>query len=169
MIRLVLAATLGANYGMYGPAFELCEKCAREPKSEEYLNSEKYEIRQWNLDRPDSLRPLISRINQIRRQHPALQGDWSLRFHTIDNEQLLAYSKRDEQSRDFILVIVNLNPAAAQSGWLTLELADIGLPADQPYRAVDVLSGQEFVWQGPCVFVSLDPAVMPAHMFHMPR
>jgi starch synthase (maltosyl-transferring) len=169
VIRLVLAATLGANYGMYGPAFELCENVPREPKSEEYLNSEKYEIRQWNLDRPDSLRPLISRMNQIRREHRALQNDWSLRFHTIDNDQMLAFSKRDEPSRDFVLVIVNLNPAAAQSGWVSLELADIGLPPERPYRVIDILSNQEFIWQGPRAFVSLDPAVMPAHVLHIPR
>jgi starch synthase (maltosyl-transferring) len=167
--RLILAATLGANYGMYGPAFELCENAPREPKSEEYLNSEKYEIRTWQLDWPDSLRPLIAQVNRIRREHVALQNDWSLRFHTIGNEHLLAYSKRDERSGDFVLTIVNLNPHAAQSGWLELDLAEIGVSTDQAYRVVDLLAGTEFVWQGPRAFISLDPAVTPAHVFYIPR
>jgi starch synthase (maltosyl-transferring) len=167
--RLVLAATLGANYGMYGPAFELCENVPREPKSEEYLNSEKYEIRQWNLYQPDSLRPLIARLNQIRREHVALQSDWTLQFHTIGNEQLIAYSKRHDESGDFVLAVVNLNPHGAESGWLELDLAEIGISTNQAYRVVDLLNGQEFAWQGPRAFVSLDPAVMPAHLFYIPR
>ena len=167
--RLVLAATLGANYGMYGPAFELGEHVPREPKSEEYLSSEKYEIRRWELDRPDSLRPIIAQVNRIRREHVALQSDWNLRFHSIHNEHLLAYSKRDAASGDFVLTIVNLNPHAAQSGWLELDLAEIGVSTDQAYRVVDLLGGTEFIWQGPRAFVSLDPAVTPAHVFHVPR
>ena len=169
IMRLVLAGTLGANYGMYGPAFELGEHEPREPKSEEYLNSEKYEIRGWDFDRPDSLRPLIAQVNRIRREHVALQSDWSLRFHTIGNEYLLAFSKRDERSRDFVLTIVNLNPHAEQSGWLELDLAEIGVSTDQAYRVVDLLAGTEFVWQGSRAFISLDPAVTPAHVFHIPR
>jgi starch synthase (maltosyl-transferring) len=99
----------------------------------------------------------------------ALQSDWSLRFHTIGNEYMLAYSKRDERSRDFVLTIVNLNPHAAQSGWLELDLAEIGLSTDQAFRVVDLLGGSEFVWQGPRAFISLDPAVTPAHVFYIPR
>src|SRR5206468_5976316 len=93
VVRAVLAATLAANYGMYGPAFELMERTPREPGSEEYLNSEKYEIKRWDRERPDSLRGLISKLNEVRKENPALQSDWSLRFHPTDNEQLLCYSK----------------------------------------------------------------------------
>ncbi len=167
--RLVLAATLGANYGMYGPAYELCENVPREPNSEEYLNSEKYEIRTWQLDRADSLRPLIARLNHIRRRHAALQSDWSLRFHKIDGDQLIAYSKQDDASGDLILAVVNLNPFAAQQGWLELDLAALGLPTAEAYRVVDLLAEKEYVWQGPRVMIQLDPAVMPAHVFHLPR
>jgi starch synthase (maltosyl-transferring) len=167
--RLVLAATLGANYGMYGPAYELCENVPREPTSEEYLNSEKYEIRQWQLDRPDSLRPVIARLNHIRRRHPALQSDWSLRFHKIDGDSLIAYSKRDEASGDLILVIVNLNPFATQQGWLELDLAALSLPTTEAYRVVDLLAEKEYVWQGPRAMIQLDPGVMPAHVFHIPK
>jgi starch synthase (maltosyl-transferring) len=90
MARLVLAATMGANYGVYGPAFELCEHRAREAGSEEYLDSEKYEIKHWPIERPDSLRDFIGRVNQIRRENPALHGDWTLHFHAVDNDQLIA-------------------------------------------------------------------------------
>src|SRR5262249_13670284 len=134
--RLVLAATLGASYGIYGPAFELCENVAREPGSEEDLNSEKNEIRNWYLNAPGSLGDLLARINQIRRDNPALQRDDSLRFHEIDNEMMIAYSKQavnrsltpalspgggegepSARVENIILVIVNLDPHHLQRGW----------------------------------------------------
>jgi len=115
MIRLVLAATLGANYGIYGPAFELCENVAREPGSEEYLNSEKYEIRNWNLQNPTSLKEFIGRVNRIRRENSALQSDRSLRFHPTDNEELICWSKRTEDHSNVILVVVNLDRHHTQS------------------------------------------------------
>ena len=94
IVRAVLAATAAANYGMYGPAYELQERTPREPGSEEYLNSEKYEVKRWDLERADSLAPLIARLNSIRRENPALQRDWSLKFHAIDNAQLIAFQSR---------------------------------------------------------------------------
>ena len=118
MTRLVLAATLGASYGIYGPAFELCENHPRELGSEEYRDSEKYEIRHWDLTRPDSLKDFIARVNRIRRQNPALHGDWSLRFHPVDNEQLICYSKCTEDRANVILVVVNLDPHHTHSGWI---------------------------------------------------
>src|SRR5690606_26412350 len=93
MTRVVLAATLSANYGIYGPAFELMEHRAREPGSEEYLDSEKYQIRRWNLNRSDSLAPFIRRLNEIRRAHKSLQRDDSLRWLHLDNEQMIAFAK----------------------------------------------------------------------------
>src|SRR5262249_50936980 len=110
MLRLVLAATLGASYGIYGPAFELMEARGREPGSEEYLNSEKYEIRHWNREDAASLRELIARVNRIRRENAALQSDRGLKFHPIDNDNLLAYSKTGEQDADTVLVVANLDP-----------------------------------------------------------
>src|SRR5690606_6660453 len=93
VIRLILAATLGASYGIYGPAFELCDHRAREPGSEEYLDSEKYEIKNWNFDSPDNLTETIARVNRIRRENPALHTNDTLHFHPVDNEQILAWSK----------------------------------------------------------------------------
>jgi starch synthase (maltosyl-transferring) len=164
MSRLVLAATLGANYGIYGPGFELCENRAVRQGSEEYLDSEKYQIRIWPLDRPDSLRWLIARINQARRENPALQSDWSLRFHPVDNDQIIAYSKMTADRSNIIVGVVNLDFHHKQSGWVQLPLEEFGLDAQQPYEVDDLLSGARYQWQGPRNYVELDPALIPAHV-----
>jgi starch synthase (maltosyl-transferring) len=163
--RLVLAATLGASYGIYGPAFELQESTPREPGSEEYLNSEKYEIKDWELDRPDSLAPLIARLNAIRRHNPALQGDWSLRFHPVSNDQLICYSKRTEDN--LVLVAVNLDPQRVQSGLVELPLGEFGVDPERPYQVEDLLQDVRYVWRGPRNHLELDPAGIPAHVFRV--
>src|SRR5439155_25864019 len=121
-LRFVLAATLGARYGIYGPAFELAETAPLMAGREEYLGSEKYQIRHWDLDRPESLRPLIARLNQVRREHPALQQDRTLRFLATDNHMLLAYAKTARRTAsegsDQGVTIVNLDPRWRQSGWV---------------------------------------------------
>jgi starch synthase (maltosyl-transferring) len=167
--RLVLAATLSANYGIYGPTFELMESTPREPGSEEYRDSEKYQLRHWSLDRPDSLRSLIGRINRVRREHAALQSDRSLRFCTVDNDQLIAYTKSDESSNDAVLVIVNLDPHHAQSGWVDLDLEALQLDPERPYQVHDLLSDQRFQWRGTRNYVMLDPERLPAHLFRLRR
>ena len=169
IVRLVLAATLGASYGIYGPALELGEHEPREPGSEEYRDSEKYQIRAWDLERPGTLRDLIARINRIRRDSPALQQDHNLTFHRTDNEMLIAYSKSTPEHADAILVIVNLDPYHSQSGWLELDLAALGLKTDQPFQAHDLLSGARFLWRGARNFVLLDPERGPAHVLRMRR
>lgn len=169
MIRLVLAATLGANYGIYGPAFELCESRPREPGSEEYLDSEKYEIRNWDLSRPDSLKDFIGRVNRIRQENPALQSDWSLRFHPLDNEHLICYSKTNEEAANLILVLVNLDPHHTQGGWVELSLEELGIDPRQPYQVHDLLSDTRFLWQGPRNYVELNPRVVPAYIFRVRR
>jgi starch synthase (maltosyl-transferring) len=168
-IRLVLAATMGASYGIYGPAFELCEDRPRESGSEEYLDSEKYQLRTWDLERRDSLKDLIRRVNHIRRENSALQGDWSLQFHPIDNEQLIAYSKRDEEGDNAVLVVVNLDPHHVQRGWVELPLDELGVKAHQPYQMHDLLGGIRYLWSGPRNYVELDPRVIPAHIFRLRR
>ena len=140
MARLVLAATLGPSYGIYGPAFELCESRPLAPGREEYLDSEKYEIRTWDIDRPDSLRDLIARVNLIRRDNPAFRANHNLRFHEVDNEQIIAYSKSNADRSNEVLVVVNLDPHYKQSGFITLPLEELGLDARQPYQAHDLLT-----------------------------
>jgi starch synthase (maltosyl-transferring) len=169
MARLVLAATLSANYGIYGPAFELCENRALRQGSEEYLDSEKYQLRAWDIDSPESLKGLISRVNQIRRENRALQSDWSLRFHRLDNDQLIAYSKATDDLSDIILVIVNLDPHYKQSGWVEVPLADFQLAPDQSYQVHDLLTDARYLWHGAWNYVELNPAVLPAHIFKVRR
>jgi starch synthase (maltosyl-transferring) len=169
MARLILAATLSANYGIYGPAFELCENRALRQGSEEYLDSEKYQVRAWDIGSPDSLKRLISRVNEIRRENPALQSDWSLRFHPLDNDQLIAYSKATEDLSDIILVIVNLDPRYKQSGWVEVPLADFKLAPNQSYQVHDLLTDARYLWQGARNYVELNPSVLPAHIFKVRR
>jgi starch synthase (maltosyl-transferring) len=167
--RLILAATLSANYGIYGPAYELMESAAREPGSEEYRDSEKYQLRHWDFDRPDSLWPLIARINRIRRDNAALQADRTLAFCAIDNDQLIAYVKHDGHAENIILTVVNLDPHNTQSGWLHLDLARLGLDGERLYQVHDLLTDQRYPWRGPVNFVMLDPHRIPAHVFRIRR
>jgi starch synthase (maltosyl-transferring) len=167
--RLILAATLSANYGIYGPAYELMESAPREPGSEEYRDSEKYQLRHWELDRPDGLPPLIARINRIRRDNIALQSDESLTFCRVDNEQLIAYFKYDAASKNIILTVVNLDPYNPQSGWVDLDLAMWDIETDEPFQMHDQLSDQRYQWRGPRNYVLLDPRRMPAHIFKVRR
>ena len=167
--RLVLAATLGASYGIYGPVFELCENRPREAGSEEYLNSEKYEIRHWDLDRPESLKELIGRVNHIRRENPALQSNERLLFHSIDNDQLICYSKQSEDGTNVIVVVVNLDPHHSHAGWMELPLEELGLPADHPYQVHDLLSEARYLWHGARNYVQLNPQSLPAHILRIRR
>jgi starch synthase (maltosyl-transferring) len=167
--RLVLAATLGASYGIYGPAFELCERQPREPGSEEYLDSEKYEVRHRDLQRPDSLRDVIARVNRIRRDNSALHRDASLQFHRVDNEQLICYSKRTDDLANVILVVVNLDPHHTQSGWVEVPVDAFGLSGEGPYQVHDLLSDARYLWQGRRNFVELVPHLVPAHIFRLRR
>ncbi len=164
MIRFILAATLGANYGIYGPAFELCENRAVKRGSEEYLDSEKYQIRAWPIDHAYSLRGLITRVNQIRRANPALQKDDSLLFHPVDNDQLIAYSKASDDGSNIVVSVVNLDFRYKQSGWVDLPLDRFGLDPRQPFPVEDMLTGARYQWQGARNYVELDPSHMPAHI-----
>jgi starch synthase (maltosyl-transferring) len=169
MIRLVLAATLGANYGIYGPVFELCENTARDIRGEEYLYSEKYEIRHWDIDNTNSLKDFIARVNRIRRENAALQTDRNLRFHPVDNDHLICYSKHTEDLSNIILVIVNLDPHHTHTGWLELPVNTMGLDLDQPFQAHDLLSDARFLWHATRNYVELNPRIVPAHIFLIRR
>jgi len=169
MIRLALAATLGASYGIYGPAFELCENNPRKPGSEEYLDSEKFEIKTWDLNCPENLKDYIARVNRIRRENPALQNDRSLRFHPLDNEQLICYSKHNEDFSNVVLTAVNLDPHHTHSGWLELPLAEMDLDAQQPFQMHDLISGARYLWHGPRNYLELNPQIVPVHVFRLRR
>jgi starch synthase (maltosyl-transferring) len=194
--RLILAATLAASYGIYGPAFELCEHVPIRPGSEEYLHSEKYEIRRWDRRGPNSLAPLITLLNQIRRTNPALQSDLSLHFHPVDNNQIIAYSKSTlkppppltiaetltpvqppaarpaaasgTEPANTILVVINLDPHYQQSGWVDLDLKRLGISHDETFDVEDLLTGIHYQWHDRSNFVALHPTAT-AHIFRISR
>jgi starch synthase (maltosyl-transferring) len=139
----------------------------REPGSEEYLSSEKYEIKSWDLARPDSLRSIIAKLNRIRKENPALQTDWSLRFHDIANGQLLLFSKQDGEN--LILVAVNLDPHNVQSGWTNLDLAELKIASDESYHVHDLLGGGQYLWKGAHNYIELSPYTLPVHVFRILR
>jgi starch synthase (maltosyl-transferring) len=165
-IRLVLAATLGASYGIYS-GYELAENVPVREGSEEYLDSEKYQIRVRDYDQPGSLAELIGRINTIRREHPALQQDWGLRFHPTDNPQILCYSKQSVAGDDTVLVVVNLDPASMQHGFLQLPLADWGFGPHDTVEVRDLLNLERYFWRGEWNYVRLDPQSAVAHILHV--
>jgi starch synthase (maltosyl-transferring) len=167
-IRATLAATLSATYGIYGPPFELCVAEAV-PGTEEYLDSEKYQVRNWNLEDPNSLRDFLARLNEIRRQNPALGAGGRLSFLEVDNEQLIAYARTLPDRSDTVIVVVNLSPHHAQRGWLELPLDALGIASGQAFQADDLLGGARYLWHGARNFVELDPAVLPAHIFRLRR
>jgi starch synthase (maltosyl-transferring) len=165
--RLILAATLSASYGIYGPAFELSESRPVREGSEEYLDSEKYQVRVWNIDDPNSLRDLISHVNSIRRGSPALQRHGALQFHSVDNDQLIAYSKMTQDLSDMILVVVNLDPHNTHAGWINVDVDQFRLGSDESYQVHDLLTDAKYVWHGSRNFVQLNPSVLPAHIFRV--
>ncbi len=169
MIRFILAATLGASYGIYGPAFELCENAPYQSGSEEYLNSEKYELKHRDLDSAWSLKDLIARINRIRKQNLALQSDRNLRFHSTDNPSLICYSKANEDLSNIIIVVVNLDSIHAQAGWIDLDLNSLGLDAAHSFEVHDLLGEGRYLWQGARNYVELLPESLPAHILQVRR
>lgn len=169
VIRLILAATLGASYGIYGPAFELCDHRAREPGSEEYLDSEKYEIKNWNFDSPDNLTETIARVNRIRRENPALHTNDTLHFHPVDNEQILAWSKHTPDGSNIILIAANLDPHHVQTGWIDFNLESSGIRFADNFQAHELLTGARYLWHGNRHYLELNPAFVPAQIFRIRR
>ena len=184
-VRLILAATLGASYGIYS-GFELCENVPLRPGSEEYLDSEKYQIKPRDWNQPGHLKELIAQINAIRRAHPALQQNATLRFHGSSAEALLCFSKSEgrpaasaeapasregrplpgpEPRRDFVFVVANTTPAYMQHGWVEVPIGELGLAPDAPYIVEDLLDSATYTWRGAWNYVRLDPTERMAHVF----
>ena len=164
MARLVLAATLSANYGIYGPAFELLEHEPRSAGGEEYLDSEKYQIRHRDLSQPHSLAGFITRVNRIRRENPALHDNWNLQFCPVDNDSIICYVKATADRSNVVITAVNLDPHHVQSGWVELPLTQLGVKPDTAFQVHDVLADQRFLWNGPRNFLLLEPSRSPAHI-----
>ena len=169
MIRLVLAATVGASYGIYGPAFELCLHEPKEIGSEDYLDSEKYEIKAWNRDDPSSLKDFIARVNRIRKENPALQRNDSLRFHESDSDQVLCFSKHTPDFSNVIFVVVNLDPHYTHGSWVHFPVEELGLDLRQGFQVHDLLSDARFLWHGSRNYLEMDPSASPAFVFRLRR
>ncbi len=168
VVRLVLAGTLSSNYGIYGPAFELCVHDAVEGK-EEYLDSEKYEIKDWDWQQPGNIRAVVERLNRARRENPCLQQTRDLMFLDIDNEMILAYAKCTEEGENTVITVVNLDPYHKHAGWIAVPLAELGIEPHQPYMLHDLLSNDKYIWQGRRHYIELDPQLMPAHVLRVHR
>lgn len=167
IVRLILATTLGANFGIYGPAFEQMADTPIKFGTEEYNDSEKYQIRFWDTNRPDSLKDLIARVNRIRRENPALQQDRNLFFIPVDNEQLISFGKYTEDRSNIVLVVANLDPHHTHSGWVDIALGELQLEPQQPFQVHDLLSDARYLWHGGRNYIELNPQVMPAHIFRI--
>lgn len=167
MSRFVLAATLGASYGIYGPAYELGDNTPVAYGKEEYLDSEKYEIKTWDVGAPQSIASLIARVNGIRWDNAALQTNDGLRFHATSNDRLIAYTKSTPNLDNIILVVVNLDPFYAQSGLVDLPVEEFGIDPHRPYQVHDLLTDNRFMWSGRRNYIELNPHNLPAHIFSL--
>ncbi len=168
LARLVLAATLSSNYGIYGPAFELLVAEAL-PGREEYRDSEKYGIRHWDWNAPGHLRDVVARVNRIRRENPGLHVTDNVRFVDVDDDRLLAYTKASADGANVLLVVVSLDPVHTRSGRVRVPLDALGLGPVEPFLVEDLLEGGRQIWQGATNLVELDPRVMPARIFRIAR
>ena len=166
--RLALAATFSSLYGIYS-GYELCENVAREPGSEEYLNSEKYEYKVRAWDAPGNLVEYVTRINRIRREHRALHGDRNLRFYLSDDPHILFFGKMTPERDNVVFVAANLDPSAAHAGLVDVPIAELGIDAHQTYRMHELVSDQLYEWRGPRGYVELNPEIEPVQIFVLQR
>lgn len=164
-IRLILAATLGASYGIYS-GFEIGENRPAAPGSEEYLDSEKYQIRDWDFDSPHNIKDLIRQVNSIRCTQPALQYNHSLRFHLTTSDDLIAYSKVSPDGTTRVFTVVSLHPREPREGMVCLALEDAPIDAGDSYPVLDLLTDRTYTWTGAWNYVRLDPE-LPAHILHI--
>jgi len=163
IIRLVLAATMSSNYGIYGPVYELGLNTPREGK-EEYIDNEKYEVKSWDWGKYTRLKEIITRVNKIRNENAALQTTWNISFAESTNEQIICYTKYDSLSGNMLIVAVNLDPFNTQSGFVKIPPQD-GAAGITSYNIIDLLSGSRYMWKEEWNYVELNPHVMPAHIF----
>lgn len=164
IVRHMMAATLSSNFGMYGPVYEQIEHAPVIGK-EEYLNSEKYEVRHWDWTKMSKLSTLIGKINKIRKEHKALQETNNIDFCQIENERILAYFKQSQDKSDNLLFAVNLDPYNRQGGWVQVPKHKMGLTNEQPIRVTDLITGNSYIWNQEWNYVELDPYQIPYHIF----
>ena len=164
--RLILAATLSSNYGMYGPVYEF-GLTQPMPGKEEYIDNEKYELKHWDWNADTRIREMITLVNKIRRENPALQDTFNIEFAKTTNEQILCYTKTDERSGNKLIVAVNMDFFNTHWANVTLPLDKLDIDPSKPFTVHDLISGDKYQWQGPTNFVQLNPYAMPAHIFRI--
>ncbi len=164
--RLIMAATMSSNYGIYGPVFELCLN-EPHPLREEYIDNEKYEIKHWDWKTMTRMRKLIALVNKIRKENPALQTTWNISFAETQNDQLLCYGKTDDDKQNRIFVVVNMDSEFTQGSWIKVPLDMLGLSANRTFEMFDMLTGNRYLWNGEWNYVELNPMVFPAHIFRI--
>jgi starch synthase (maltosyl-transferring) len=169
MLRFLLASLLGANYGIYGPVFEQFVNEPVRPGSEEYLNSEKYEVHHWDLQKQNSLAEFIALVNRIRRENTALQNDHTLRFHEVTNDQLLCFSKQSPDGTNLLVCVINLDPHHTHNGFVDLPAAEFGIENTRAYQMHELLTGARYIWHGSRNFVEVTPSSVPAQVFRVLR
>ena len=163
-LRLMLAATMVPSYGLYG-GYELIENEPASPANEEFLHSEKYEIKQRDWQRSDSLAPFVTLLNDIRRRHRAFAELRNIRFHSSNYDGILVWSKRTDDDR--MLMIANLDPTASHEDTITLDMEALDLPADAPMHVTDEMTGASWTWYGASHYIALNPLFQPGHILSL--
>jgi starch synthase (maltosyl-transferring) len=163
LMRVILAATLSSNYGIYGPVYEFGINQPQGTK-EEYIDNEKYEIKRWDWNATTRIGEVITRVNRIRRQNPALQSTWNIELAETSNEQILCFAKTDTRTGNTLVVAVNLDVNQTQSAYIKIPFEKLGITVPETYRVHDLLSGESYRWQGEWNYVQLNPYQMPAHI-----
>lgn len=164
LTRIFMAATLNSNYGVYGPVYEYLVNEAV-PGKEEYWDSEKYEIRHWDWEKRNKITHVITRVNKARRENAALQSMHNIQFCAVENEQLIAWYKKDEATNNHLLMVVNLDPHYTQKGWVQTPLVDLGLTEGDEFQVRDLISGNSYTWNKEWNYVELNPHAIPFHLF----
>ncbi len=164
--RHCLASTLSSSYGFYGPVFEYLVHQAI-PGKEEYLDSEKYEVKNWDWDKQTKLRQLITMINQIRKDNKALQTTYNYQSCKIENDMIMAYLRKTDDNQNCIMVVVNLDPFHRQSGWVKVPLSELGVAEGHHLVMHDLITDARYIWTKEWNFVELDPTMLPFHIFRI--
>ena len=165
--RVIMAATMSSNYGLYGPVYEFGINTPMAPGKEEYLDSEKYEIKRWDWDKHTRIRDVITKLNHIRKENPALQTTWHIEFAKTDNPNIICYAKTDQDMTNRMIITVNLDPHNRQAGWVQVPVKELWLDPEEPYLVYDLLSGHTYTWRHEWNFVELHPDQVPAHVFRI--
>ncbi|RVU00762.1 alpha-1,4-glucan--maltose-1-phosphate maltosyltransferase [Mucilaginibacter limnophilus] len=166
--RVILAATLSSNYGFYGPVYEFGINKPHGVK-EEYVDNEKYEIKQWDWNQYTRIGDIITRVNRIRKENPALQSTWNIDFLDTSNEQIIAYIKTDADTSNNLIIVVNLDVFNTQGAHVRVPIEKLNIDSNEPYRVTDLLGGGKYRWLGDYNYVELNPYQMPAHIFKIEK